>query len=178
MAGLKIIATILSIAIASLAYILLTRYFPSEEIFFMGSQSLTRVLAVDMKVKSNKNFPTFLPENVGFIVIHVNQSPADHRNDILETRRILPVVTKTKQNIVRDSDALYAHMEILFLKHALVGLSADYMTLASLGIKSIDFNADYLPHFADLYQDKLPHAAGYITMADGSQRLIHDILVK
>lgn len=178
MTGLKIIAAIVSIIIASLAYILLTRYFPSEEVFFMGSGPLVRALAVDMKVKSNKEFPTFLPENSGFLVIHPSKSPEDHRDDVLETRRILALVAKTNNNVVQETDPLYAELEVLFLKHTLVGVRASYITLANAGIKSITFNSDYLSQFAELYHDKLPHAAGYVVMADGSQRLIHDILVK
>ncbi len=68
-------------------------------------------------------------------------------------------------------------MEILFLKSTLVGLRANYVSLTSLGIKSVVFDPNYLAQFSELYQDKLPHAAGYTVMADGSQRLIHDILV-
>lgn len=178
MRGLKIIAAIASIMIASLAYILLTRYFPSEEVFFMGSRPLTRALAIDMKIKSNKNFPTFLPENSGFLVIHSSKSPEDHRDDILETRRIFDLVAKTSKNVVQENDPLFSEFNVLFLKHTLVGVRANYMTLDSLGIKSIFFNPDYLSQFSELYQDKLPHAAGYAVMADSSQRLIHDILVR
>lgn len=178
MSGLKVIAIIVSIAIASLAYILLTRYFPSEEVFFMGSRPLTRALVVDLKVKSNKNFPTFLPQNSGFLVIHPNKSPEDHREDIIETREIFALLAKTNKNTLQEGDTLYSELEILFLKNTLMGLRANYVTLASLGIKSIFFDSDYLLQFPELYQDKLPHAAGYVAMADGSQRLIHDILVK
>jgi hypothetical protein len=178
MTGLKIIAAIVSIIIASLAYILLTRYFPSEEVFFMGARPLTRVLVVDMKVKSNKEFPTFLPENSGFLVVHPSKSPEDHRDDTLETRRIFALLAQTNKSVVQENDPLYTELEMLFLKHTLVGIRANYMTLANVGIKSIFFNADYLSQFAELYHDKLPHAAGYVVMADGSQHLIHDILVK
>ncbi|MES2142244.1 MAG: hypothetical protein V4471_05095 [Pseudomonadota bacterium] len=178
MPGLKVIAVIVSIAIASLAYILLTRYFPSEEVFFMGSRPLTRALVVDLKIKSNKDFSTFLPENSGFLVLHPSKSPEDHREDILETRDFFALLAKTNKNTIQTGDDLYPELEILFLKNTLVGLRANYVTLSSLGIKSIFFNSDYLAQFSELYQDKLPHAAGYTVMADGSQRLIHDILVK
>ena len=178
MTGLKIIAAIISIVIASLAYILLTRYFPSEEVFFMGSEPFVRALAVDMKVKSNKAFPTFLPENSGFLVIHPSSSPEDHREDVLETRRILDLVIKTDNNVIQKGNMLYSQLEILFLKHTLVGIRANYVNLANVGVKSIFFNPDYLSQFAQLYQNKLPHAAGYMVMADSSQRLIRDILVK
>ena len=177
MGWLKLIAAIVSIVIASLAYILLTRYFPSEEVFFMGSTPLTRALAIDLRVKA-RDFPTFLPENSGFLVIHPNKSSEDHSEDILETRDIFNVVTKTNKNVIEENDTLYPELEILFLKKTLVGLRANYVSLASLSIRSVFFNPDYLSQFSELYQDTLPHAAGYMLMADGSQRLIHDILVK
>jgi hypothetical protein len=50
--------------------------------------------------------------------------------------------------------------------------------LANLGVKSVFFYPDYLAQFAELYEDKLPHSAGYLVMADGSKRAIRDILVK
>jgi hypothetical protein len=178
MTGLKVFAAIISIVIASLAYILLTRYFPSEEVFFMGSRPLTRVLVVDLKVKSNKNFPTFLPGNSGFLLIHPEQSPSDHRDDILETRDIFASLAKTNKNTLQESDALYSEVEMLFLQKTLLGLRANYLPLSKAGIKSIFFDPDYLLQFSDLYQDKLPHAAGYVLMVDGSQRSIRDILVK
>jgi hypothetical protein len=177
MTGLKITAAIVSIVIASLTYILLTRYFPNEEVSFMGPKPLTRVLAVDLKVKSNKDFPTFLAKNTGFLVIHPSQSPEDHREDIIETRDIFASVAKAKKTTFQAGDELYPELEILVLKSTLVGLRANYLTLASLGIKSVVFDPNYLSQFSELYQDKLPHAAGYTVMADGSQRLIHDILV-
>lgn len=178
MTGLKVLAAIVSIAIASLAYILLTRYFPSEEVFFMGSRPLTRVLLVDLKIKSNKDFPTFLPGDSGFLVIHPDQSPTDHREDILETRDILAFVAKTNKNTIQETDPLYSQFEILFLKKTLIGLRANYVSLPNAAIKSIFFDPDYLAQFSELYQDKLPHAAGYTVMVDGSQRSIRDILVK
>jgi hypothetical protein len=178
MTGLKVIAAIASIAIASLVYILLIHYFPSEEIFFIGSRPLIRALAIDLKVKSDKDFPTFLPENSGFLVVHPNNSPEDHREDIIETRDVLALVAKTNKNIIQEDDTLYPELEILFLKKTLMGLRASYVPLADLGIKSVFFEPNYLSQFPELYQDKLPHAAGYTVMADRSQRLIHDILVK
>lgn len=178
MPGLKVIAVIVSIAIASLAYILLTRYFPSEEVFFMGPKSLTRVLVVDLKVKSNKAFPTFLPENSGFLLIHPGKSPEDHREDTLETRDIFALLLKANKNITQEGDPLYSELEVLFLKKTIMGLRANYASLSSLGIKSVFFDPNYLLQFSELYQDPQPHAAGYITMVDGSQRLIHDILMK
>jgi hypothetical protein len=178
MTWLKVIAAIISIALASLIYILLTRYFPSEEVFFMGSRPLTRALAVDLKVKSNKNFPTFLPENSGFLVIHPSKSPEDHREDVIETRDLFALVAKTNKNTIQEGDPLYSELEVLFLKNTLMGLRANYVTVANTGIKTVFFDPDYLLQFSQLYQDKLPHAAGHTVMADGSQRLIHDILVK
>ena len=69
MTSLKILIAVLLVAIASLAYILLTRFFPSEEIFFMGFRPLTRALVLDLSIK-NKDYPSFLPENSGFLVVH------------------------------------------------------------------------------------------------------------
>jgi hypothetical protein len=178
MVRLKIIAVIASIAVAGLAYILLSRYFSSEEAFFIGPKPLTRALLVDMKVKSNRDFPTFLPENSGFLVIHSSQSPKDHRKDTVETRDIFNIIAKTNKNIIDSHDELYAKFEILFLKKTLAGLQAKYVTLATLNISSIFFDPNYLLQFSELYQDSLPHAAGHIVMTDSSQRLIHDILVK
>ncbi|MDQ8039161.1 MAG: hypothetical protein REH83_02015 [Rickettsiella sp.] len=178
MTWLKIIAVIVSIALASLAYILLIRYFPSEQLSFLSSKSLTRALLVDLKIKSNQDFPTFLPENSGYLVMHLDDASADHRKDILETRDIFDFLIKTNKNTVETSDTLYSEMEVMFLKKTLIGLRANYVALASLGIKSVFFDPDYLSQFSELYEDKLPHAAGYIIMTDGSQRLIRDILVK
>ncbi len=102
MTWVKVIAAIVSIAIASLAYILLTRYFPNEEVSFMGPKPLVRALAVDLKVKSNKDFPTFLAENSGFLVIHPSKSPEDHREDIIETRDIFDLVAKSKKTTFQE----------------------------------------------------------------------------
>ena len=112
MTWLKVFIAVLLIAIASLAYILLTRFFPSEEVFFMGSRALTRALVLDLSIKSNKEYPTFLAENSGFLVVHPAKSAEDHRDDVLETRDILALVEKTvcriritffEENRVRDT---------------------------------------------------------------------------
>ena len=178
MTSLKILIAVLLVAIASLAYILLTRFFPSEEVFFMGSRALTRALVLDLSIKSNKDYATFLAENSGFLVVHPAKSSEDHRDDILETRDIFALVEKTNINTLQDSDPLYSELELLFLKKTPLGIRANYVTLSSLGVKSIFFNPDYLGQFSQIYQDKLPHAAGYAIMGDGSQRQIRDILVK
>jgi len=175
---LKLLIGVLLVAIASLAYILLTRFFPSEEIFFMGSRAITRALVLDLSIKSNKDYyATFLPENSGFLVVHPLKSAEDHRDDIFETRDIFALVEKTNKNTIQASDPLYAELELLFLRKTALGIRANYVTLSSLGVKSIFFNADYLLHFSQIYQDKLPHAAGYAVMGDSSQRQIRDILV-
>ena len=177
MTWLKVFIAVLLIAIASLAYILLTRFFPSEEVFFMGSRALTRALVLDLSIKSNKEYPTFLAENSGFLVVHPAKSAEDHRDDVLETRDILALVEKTNKNTIQEKDPLYAELELLFLKKTALGIRANYVTLSSLGIKSIFFNPDYLAHFLELYEDKLPHAAAYAVMGDSSQRQIRAILV-
>ncbi|MFM2322424.1 MAG: hypothetical protein RLZZ225_577 [Pseudomonadota bacterium] len=177
MTWLKVLIAVLLIAIASLAYILLTRFFPSEEVFFMGSRALTRALVLDLSIKSNKEYPTFLAENSGFLVVHPAKSAEDHRDDVLESRDILALVEKTDKNTIQEKDPLYGELELLFLKKTALGIRANYVTLSSLGIKSIFLNPDYLSHFLALYKDKLPHAAGYAVMGDGSQRQIRDILV-
>lgn len=177
MTWLKVLIAVLLIAIASLAYILLTRFFPSEEVFFMGSRALTRALVLDLSIKSNKEYPTFLAENSGFLVVHPAKSAEDHRDDVLETRDILALVEKTNKNTVQEKDPLYSELELLFLKKTALGIRANYVTLSSLGIKNIFFNPDYLAHFSALYEDKLPHATGYAVMGDSSQRQIRDILV-
>lgn len=173
---LKALIVVLLIAIASSAYILLTRFFPKEEVFFIGSRPLTRALVLDLRVKE-KDYPSFLAENSGFLVIHPTKSTEDHREDILETRELLALVEKTNKSTIQENDPLYADLEILFLKKTVLGLRANYVTLPSLGIKNIFFNPDYLAHFLEIYTDKLPHAAGYAVMGDGSQRQIRDILV-
>jgi hypothetical protein len=174
---LKVLIAVLLVAIASLAYILLTRFFPSEEVFFMGSRALTRALVLDLSIKSNKDYATFLAENSGFLVIHPAKSAEDHRDDLLETREILALVEKTNKNTVQESDPLFPELELLFLKKTPLGLRANYVTLSSLGVKSVFFNPDYIDHFSQIYEDKLPHAAGYAVMGDSSQRQIRDILV-
>lgn len=88
MTSLKLVIALLLLAIACLAYLLLTRFFPSEEEFFMGSRVITRALVLDLCIKSNKDFATFLPENSGFLVVHPTKSAEDHYDDILETRDI------------------------------------------------------------------------------------------
>lgn len=176
MTSLKILIAVLLVAIASLAYILLTRFFPSEEIFFMGFRPLTRALVLDLSIK-NTDYPSFLPENSGFLVVHPTQSAEDHRDDLLETRDIFALVEKTNKNTIQDRDPLYPELELLFLKKTPLGLRANYVTLSSLGVKSIFFNPEYLSNFSKIYQDKLPHAAGYAIMGDSSQRQIRDILV-
>lgn len=177
MNGLKVFIAILLMAIASLAYLLLTRFFPSEEVFFMGSRALTRALVLDLSIKSNKDYATFLAENSGFLVVHPAKSAEDHRDDILETRDILALVEKTNKNTLQATDPLYPELELLFLRKTSLGIRANYVTLSSLGVKSIFFNPDYLIHFSQIYQDKRPHAAGYAIMGDSSQRQIRDILV-
>lgn len=177
MNGLKLLIAVLLVAIASLVYILLTRFFPSEEVYFMGSRAITRALVLDLSIKSNKDYATFLPENSGFLVVHPVKSAEDHRDDLLETRDIFALIEKTNKNTVQDSDPLYPELELLFLKKTPLGMRAHYVALSSLGVKSIFFNPDYLLHFTQIYQDKLPHAAGYAIMADSSQRQIRDILV-
>jgi hypothetical protein len=177
MTSLKLLIAVLLVAIASLAYILLTRFFPNEEVFFMGSRAITRALVLDLSIKSNKDYATFLPENSGFLVIHPTQSAEDHRDDILETRDIFALIEKNNKNTLQDTDPLYSELELLFLKKTPLGIRANYVSLASLGIKNIFFNPDYLIHFSQIYQDKLPHAAGYAVMGDSSQRQIRDILV-
>lgn len=174
---LKLMIGILLVVIASLSYLLLTRFFPSEEVFFMGSRAITRTLVLDLSIKSNKDYATFLPENSGFLVVHPVKSAEDHRSDILETRDIFALVEKTNKNTIQDLDPLYPELELLFLKKTPLGIRANYVTLSSLGIKSIFFNPEYLLHFMQIYQDKLPHAAGYAVMGDSSQRQIRDILV-
>ena len=164
MTWLKVFIAVLLIAIASLAYILLTRFFPSEEVFFMGSRALTRALVLDLSIKSNKEYPTFLAENSGFLVVHPAKSAEDHRDDVLETRDILALVEKTNKNTIQEKDPLYAELELLFLKKTALGIRANYVTLSSLGIKNIFFNPDYLAHFLELYEDILPHAAAYAVM--------------
>lgn len=177
MTWLKALLAVLLVLIASLAYILLTRFFPSEEVFFMGSRALTRALVLDLSIKSNKNYPTFLAENSGFLVVHPTQSTEDHRDDILETREVLALVEKTNKNTIQDSDPLFSEFELLFLKKTPLGLRANYVTLSNLGVKSVFFNPEYIAHFSEIYTDKLPHAAGYAVMGDSSQRQIRDILV-
>ncbi len=177
MTSLKILIGVLLVTIACLAYILLTRFFPSEEVFFMGSKALNRALVLDLSIKSNKDYATFLPENSGFLVVHPAQSAEDHRDDILETRDIFALVEKTNKNTLQDSDPLYPELELLFLRKTPLGIRGNYVTLSSLGVKSIVFNPEYLQHFLQIYQDKLPHAAGYAIMGDSSQRQIRDILV-
>lgn len=174
---LKLMIGVLLVVIASLSYLLLTRFFPSEEVFFMGSRAITRALVLDLSIKSNKDYATFLPQNSGFLVVHPAQSAEDHRSDILETRDIFALIEKTNKNTIQDSDPLYPELELLFLKKTPLGIRANYVTLSSLGIKSIFFNPEYLLHFMQIYQDKLPHAAGYAVMGDSSQRQIRDILV-
>lgn len=177
MTSLKILIGVLLVTIACLAYILLTRFFPSEEVFFMGSKALNRALVLDLSIKSNKDYATFLPENSGFLVVHPAKSAEDHRDDILETRDIFALVEKTNKNTLQDSDPLYPELELLFLRKTPLGIRGNYVTLSSLGVKSIVFNPEYLQHFLQLYKDKLPHAAGYAIMGDSSQRQIRDILV-
>lgn len=174
---LKLFVAILLVSIASLVYILLTRFFPSEEVFFMGSRAITRALVLDLSIKSNKDYATFLPENSGFLVIHPLKSAEDHRDDLLETRDIFALIGKTNKNTIQDSDPLYQELELLFLKKTALGIRANYVTLSSLGVKSIFFNPEYLLHYEQIYQNKLPHAAGYVVMGDSSQRQIRDILV-
>ncbi|EDP46108.1 hypothetical protein [Rickettsiella grylli] len=174
--SLKILIAVALIVIASLAYLLLTRFFPSEEVFFMGSRALTRGLILDLAIKK-KDYPSFLTENSAFLVVHPAQSAEDHRADILETRDIFALIEKTNKNTIHETDPLYAELELLFLKKKPLGIRANYMTLASLGVKSLFFNPDYLNTFSQIYQDKLPHAAGYAIMGDGSQRQIRDILI-
>lgn len=176
MTWLKVLIAALLITIASLAYILLTRFFPNEEVFFMGSRALTRVLVLDLSIKS-KDYPSFLTENSGFLVVHPAKSAEDHREDILETRDILALVEKTNKNTIQETDPLFSELALLFLKKTALGLRANYVTLSSLGIKNVFFNPDYLANFLHIYTDKLPHAAGYAVMGDSSQRQIRDILV-
>ncbi|MFZ0219883.1 MAG: hypothetical protein WAL30_06725 [Candidatus Aquirickettsiella sp.] len=177
MTSLKVLIAVLLVAIAGLAYILLTRFFPSEEVFFMGSKPLTRALVLDLSIKSNKDYPTFLAENSGFLVVHPTKSAEDHREDVLETRDIFALVEKTNKNAIQDSDPLFSELELLFLRKTPLGIRANYVALSSLGVKSIFFNPDYLIHFSQIYQNKLPQAAGYAIMGDSSQRQIRDILV-
>ena len=178
MTSLKLVIALLLLAIACLAYLLLTRFFPSEEVFFMGSRTITRALVLDLSIKSNKDFATFLPENSGFLVVHPVKSAEDHRDDILETRDIFALVEKNNKNTIQNTDPLYQELELLFLRKTPLGIRANYVTLSSLGVKTIVFNPDYIQHFLPIYQDKLPHAAGYAVMGDSSQRQIRDILVK
>jgi hypothetical protein len=178
MTSLKLVIALLLLAIACLAYLLLTRFFPSEEVFFMGSRAITRALVLDLSVKSNKDFATFLPENSAFLVVHPAKSAEDHRDDILETRDIFALVEKNNKNTLQNTDPLYQELQLLFLRKTSLGIRANYVTLSSLGVKTIVFNPDYIQHFLQIYQDKLPHAAGYAVMGDSSQRQIHDILVK
>ena len=178
MGWLKAVAVLVTLAIAVLAYILLIYYFPNEQVLLFGSKPLQRVLIVDLTVKSNKRFPTFLPKNSGFLVVHSDQVSSDHRKDKVETNDIFKLIIKLDKHVIDNHDALYSDLRVLFLKKDLTGLRAQYQSLSALGIKSLFFNPDYLSHYLALYQDKLPHAAGYLTMADGSQRLIHDIVVK
>lgn len=178
MTSLKLVIALLLLAIACLAYLLLTRFFPSEEVFFMGSRAITRALVLDLSVKSNKDFATFLPENSAFLVVHPAKSAEDHRDDILETRDIFALVEKNNKNTLQNTDPLYQELQLLFLRKTSLGIRANYVTLSSLGVKTIVFNPDYIQHFLQIYQDKLPHAAGYAVMGDSSQRQIRDILVK
>ena len=178
MTSLKLVIALLLLAIACLAYLLLTRFFPSEEVFFMGSRPITRALVLDLSVKSNKDFATFLPENSAFLVVHPAKSAEDHRDDILETRDIFALVEKNNKNTLQNTDPLYQELQLLFLRKTSLGIRANYVTLSSLGVKTIVFNPDYIQHFLQIYQDKLPHAAGYAVMGDSSQRQIRDILVK
>lgn len=173
---LKILMAVVLIAIASLAYVLLTRFFPSEEVFFMGSRALTRALVLDLTIKK-EDYPSFLTENSAFLVVHPTQSSEDHRADILETRDIFHLIEKTNKNMIQASDPLYTEFELLFLNKKPLGIRANYVTLASLGVKSLFFNPEYLHTYLQVYQDKLPHAAGYAIMGDGSQRQIRDILI-
>ncbi len=177
MERLKVIAVIVLVVVAGVAYFLWLRYLPDEKVFSL-SKSLTRVLAVDLKVKSNGNFPTFLPKDSGFLVIHPSQWNEDHSADKMETRDIFDLLAKKNKNTVGKNDEFYAELEILFLQKTVQGLRANYVSLATVRVKSIFFYPDYLSQFSALYQDALPHAAGYMVMADGSQRLIHDILVR
>lgn len=178
MTSLKLVIALLLLAIACLAYLLLTRFFPSEEVFFMGSRAITRALVLDLSVKSNKDFATFLPENSAFLVVHPAKSAEDHRDDILETRDIFALVEKNNKNTLQNTDPLYQELQLLFLRKTSLGIRANYVTLSSLGVKTIVFNPDYIQHFLQIYQDKLPHAAGYAVMGNSSQRQIRDILVK
>lgn len=178
MTGLKILIAALLVAIACLAYLLLTHFFPSEEVFFMGSRAINRALVLDLRIKSNKAYATFLPENSGFLVVHPVKAAEDHRDDILETRDIFALVEKTNKNTIQNSDPLYSELELVFLRKTPLGIRANYVALSSLGIKNIVFNPEYVQQFLQIYQDKLPHAAGYAVMGDSSQRQIRDILVK
>lgn len=175
MTRLKVTIAVLLIALAGLA-ILLTRFFSNEAAFFSGSPGLTRSLVLDLGIKRER-YPSFLAENSGFLVVHPRQAAANHRDDILETRAILALLEKSHKNTIPETDPLYAELELLFLKKTALGLRAKYFSLPSLGIKSIFFDPDYLAHFAEIYTDKLPHAAGYAVMGDGSQRQIRDILI-
>jgi cell division septal protein FtsQ len=56
MTSFKLMIVVLLVAIACLAYILLTRFFPSEEVFFMGSRAINRALVLDLSIKSNKDY--------------------------------------------------------------------------------------------------------------------------
>lgn len=177
MTSLKVLIAVLLVTLACLAYILLTRFFPSEEVFFMGSKAINRAMVLDLSIKSNKDYATFLPENSGFLVVHPAKSAEDHRDDLLETLDILALVEKTNKTTLQDSDALYPELQLLFLRKTSLGIRANYVTLSSLGVKSIVFNPEYFQQFLKIYQDKLPHAAGYAIMGDNSQRQIRDILV-
>lgn len=80
----------------------------------MGSRALTRALVLDLSIKSNKDYATFLAENSGFLVVHPTKSSEDHRDDILETRDIFALVEKTNKNTIQDSDPLYSELQLLF----------------------------------------------------------------
>lgn len=178
MKKLKIAAAFFVFLIAIGIYLLLNRYLTNEEISFLGSSRLQRVLVIDLEVKTHQSLPRFLPESTGFLVIHAEKAPQEHREDILETKHIFEQLQQSHKNSVTVSDPLYPQIEVLFLQKKVMGLRAHYVSLAELQIRTLFFDADYLRYFLPLYTDRAPHAAGYAMLADGRQCAIHDILVE
>jgi hypothetical protein len=178
MKKLKIAAALFVCLIAIGIYFLLSRYLANEEISFLGSSRLQRVLVIDLEVKNHQSLPRFLPESTGFLVIHAEKAPQEHREDILESKRIFEQLKQQHKNSITASDLLYSQMEVLFLQKNVMGLRAHYVSLAAIQIRTLFFDADYLRYFLPLYTDRSPHAAGYAVLADGRRCAIHDILVE
>lgn len=144
-------------------------HFPS----YVRADHTITVLAIDLDTDNNPNLKDVLKGTDGVLVVRQTKNGREVR-DLIQGQAVLAVLDQNKDGRIDAHDPIFNQLDLMFLTKD-NKIKANYTPLVRAGIRAITIDPKYIS--PQTRKNNFVYTPGTVLMADGSTRLIRDLIM-